>query len=851
VKWCSSPVNYLLKLAKVKKANFQDAGFKIHSKLSKGTGKVTVVFLSFSLFPLTLFLLPSFVKAQSTPAGTRIQNEATGTYQDPNTGEVREVISNTVTITVAEVAGITVTAAGFIEADGNSNIEAGDLLYFEFLVTNVGNDPTRFNIPDLATITGPGTVSDDLQISIDGGETWVDIAAGSTLPGFTFSDDAVITQSYLPGQAIRVRVPVTINQNAIPSDSITVKLGQTPNNAQNVQQTAEPADVFTVDNSDGAPGETTGIPVNGTREASNTQTASISARPLALATILKTHALPVNVRNPNLPNDDLITYNLALQVESRTPGGSENIVPADLAGTEINLNGNTVTRVLIADGVPAQTQLTGTRTAPSGWQVVFSADDPAAFNALEAQWFTDPNNAAIGGLANVQRIGFIFNGTIAKGTTVSGFSFQVVTSGVTTTTNIYNIAQVIGSTDGDPDSLVFDESGDQSPSNFNDDGTSPPTDSNGNPIINNGIPDPTGGVDNNNNNSGRGPGGEPNVVPIGAPSSGLQNGPPGNPGTIGPRDDNDDFVNKNTPIPPGLDPNQPIDPGPVGFTNTVQNTSGAPSTVTLLPTPPDNPNDLPAGTQVTITYGGRSVTYTYTPQAGFTATQPPIVIPNLGPNVPTNYNVDIDLPSTEQLRGYPVPITAFIDQDGDGEFDANEPNNRKIDRVYTGFLELLKESRVLQGTGPAVPEGQDVFSTSTKTPASGNILEFRFTYTNISIGGGPENITLTARNIVINEEGTTFNETTNPSGNNWALDNDNSDRDNNLGTGIDTSHIVGSAVDSTGGQITFFTGRPATTSTPEITGNSVNNDVTRYVNTIPGPIPPGASGTFRFQRRVN
>lgn len=67
---------------------------------------------SMGIGPLFLAIaLPVF--AQLTPAGTPIENRATGSFEDPqNPGIPIEVESNTVTITVAEVAGITVQPNG-------------------------------------------------------------------------------------------------------------------------------------------------------------------------------------------------------------------------------------------------------------------------------------------------------------------------------------------------------------------------------------------------------------------------------------------------------------------------------------------------------------------------------------------------------------------------------------------------------------------------------------------------------------------------------------------------------------------------------------------------------------------
>ncbi|MDB9376861.1 hypothetical protein PN460_03165, partial [Nodularia sphaerocarpa CS-585A2] len=160
--------------------------------------------------------------------------------------------------------------------------------------------------------------------------------------------------------------------------------------------------------------------------------------------------------------------------------------------------------------------------------------------------------------------------------------------------------------------------------------------------------------------------------------------------------------------------------------------------------------------------------------------------------------------------------------------------------VYTGFLKLVKESQILQGTGPAVQGTDGTFSTDEKQPAPGNIIEYRITYSNISEPqAGTGNVILTAGSVVIVEDGTA-------GGNNWALDND--------GNGeIDTSNVVGSAQGS--GTINFFSGNPATTSASdqtnaENTPATVDNDVTRYTNEVE-TVAPNTTGTFTFQRKVN
>ncbi|MEB3830990.1 DUF7925 domain-containing protein [Phormidium sp. CCY1219] len=782
------------------------------------------------------------VFAQVTPAGTQIRNRATGTFEDPNNPGVPldPVFSNEVILTVAEVAGITVQSDGISIADGGSEIDVGDLLYYRYEITNVGNDPTRFRIPNSATVVGSGSISGNLQFSVNGGTTWTEIS------GNEFTSNA-----FSPQESILVRVPVTVANSAIADDEITVTLGNTPNNAQNLERVADPTDVFTVDGADNSvAGETSGNPVNGTREASDTQTATVAGVPLALVALYKTHATPVEVNNPATPRDDEINYQLTLDVRSSLPPGSSGIVPSDLVATtgiSLTVDGNTINRLLVSDAIPDRTTLIeDSWTAPTGWEVVFTDANPAEINAMQAPWTTDVET--LGGMGNVTRIGFIFNGTIAAGTTVSGFEYKVVTDGVTGNAAIANIAQVFGATDGNPDLLVYDESGDQNPNNFNDDGTPPPTDSTENPLIGTGVANPgTDGQDPNNDNTGEGPGGEANVVPISTVESGIFSGPLGQPDAIGPTDDNDDFTNQVLPIPANLEPGETFTPPPSNFTNTVRNTTGQP--ITLAPTPPEDPNALPAGTTVTITYGGRSVTYVYDPATGFSTTDTPITIPS--DVSPADYGVSVQLPNAEPNSQYPVPIAAFIDEDGDGSFDPTETGNTTINRIYTGFVEINKESRLLQGNGPDIIPGQDNFSPDPKSPGPGNIIEYRLTYNNFSLQGRPGNVTLDATDVVIVEDGTTYDPTTNPGGNNWALDTENIDGDNDPTTGIDTSHVVGSATDSRGGTVEFFSGQPATNPTGEQRGTTVDSDVTRYVVRVRGTLGPGESGTFTFQRQVN
>jgi hypothetical protein len=811
------------------------------------------------------------VLADGTVAGTSISNTANATYEDPNApGTTINTTSNTVTVTVAEVAGITVTAAGVTDVNGGQ-VQVGDQLQYTYTLTNVGNDPTQFRVPNLANATGPATVSGNLEVSTDGGANWVPIA-GTEL----------ITSAIAPGGSVLVRVPLTVSPGAQTNDVITVTLGDTPGDSQNQLRNPNGGDIYTVDNANGAvPGEVSGLPVNGVREASATQQVKVAStlKTYALATVLKSRSAYNNAGTAAI-GDDTLTYDFGLRVENTDPTGN-GITPAPLVGNTLNVDGAANPHILVSDAIPAGTDLAVAPSAPPGWKTVYTTD-AITTNANAANWTTTaPTNLSV-----VTRVGFINNPAVvtavAPGSTVTGFSMQLkVESTAVAPLTVANLAQLFGKTPG-TNIPVYDESGDQNPSNYNGPTPPPGTDTN-----NDGVPDvapvPTDGYINDptdltntasdpgNNNSGTGPDGEANVFVVDSPvASSLQNGPENAPDAIGPTTVNDDFTNKSAFIPPNTAPGATVDPSPVAFTNTVKNNGTDAGVLTLAPKPPANPADLPPNTTVTITYGSDSVSYKYDPATGFTIIGStvgaglPITVANFDPAEVVNYGVEVNLPpgtplSTDALasdleKGFPVVIVATIDNyttdaNGDGIKDGGNdgtPNatNETIDRVYTGFLKMLKESRVLPGTGPAPIAADVAFSTNAKTPAPGNLIEYRITYTNISEAqAGTGNILLNANNVKVVEDGTLSTAAADGK-NNWALDNDGDGK-------IDTSNVAGSAKDSGASTITFFSGKPAITGSPDQTGTTVATDVTKYVDTVTGIVVPNESRTFIFQRKMN
>jgi hypothetical protein len=787
------------------------------------------------------------VLADGTAAGTSINNTATATYEDPNNpGTTINATSNMVTVTVAKVAGITVTASGVTNTSAGA-VDVGNTLNYTYTVTNVGNSAIDFRIPNLATVTGPGTVSGNLQISYDGGATFQDIT-GSEL----------VTTKIAVGGSVLVKVPVTVASGAQSGDTISVKFGQTPGDAQNQLRIPDGGDVYTVDDAT-VPG---GTPANGTREASATQQIKVgnTAKNKALATILKTRTNFDSSASTDKINDDVLTYGLTLRVE-QSDVTNTGLTPVPLVGTNISVDNSTVSRILISDAIPLNTSLKAIPTPPPGWKVVYTTD-PVTMDAKDAKWVTTAPS-----LSSITRVGFINDPnvitSVAPGQTITGFSIQVVTSGLPASGgSIANIAQVFGQTAGDSNNtLVYDESGDQDPDNFDQNTKTFTAFDSTNDIgyISNPSSLTSADIDQANNNTGTGLAGEYNVYTISPQqTNAVLNGPNGAPDATGATGTNDDFTNKSALIPANTLPGSPINPSPVGFTNTIKNSGTSTSNISLLPTAPATKTDLLANSLVTLTYGSLSATYTYDGNGNFTFTSAngtvggnsisatnPLRIDNLASGATANYGVEVKLPngsplSTDAniLRGFPVPITAFIDANSSGN-PSGQTSNITIDRVYTGFLRMVKETRVLQGTGPAPQSADTTFSTNPKTPAPGNIIEYRITYTNISTPqAGTGNIILNANNVVITEDGTLYPNS------NWALDNDKNGQ-------IDTSNIVGTAKDSGAATVTFFSGTPANKSIGDQTGTTVDTDVTKYVDAVTGQVAPNQTRTFGFQRKVN
>jgi hypothetical protein len=803
-----------------------------------------------------LFQLALPVFAAGTAAGTTINNTATATYEDPSTpGTPINATSNTVNVTVASVAAITNIGSTITDSTPATGALPGDTLTYQFLITNNSNFAVPIQIP-APVPTGPltvGTVTYDIDADGDG---TFETSATTTAPAGNIS----------PGGQIRVNVPTTVNTLATSGSPLEVRLGDTgPNDNSAATQNQVINGTLNVQTDGGA------TPVNGDREASAVLSIPVasSIQKKAFSAVLKTSTITDPSNTPATLNDDIITYNLSLRVDASAPAGATGYTVEDLAPGPILIDGNPLSRILVSDVIPAGTELAALPVAPTGWTLIYSADNTSNVDAVTDWSSATPGNPAA--IAAVKRVGFVKNSNQAKGTTVTGFTFQVRTTGIDPTNGgqVYNIAQLLGTTNGltntDPNYTVYDESGDQNPSNFTDTGTV------GDQTPNTGVADaPTQGVDPNNNNSGSDDpaaadntkGGEDNVVNVVAPGSVL-NGPSGNPSALGPTGNNDDFTNKAATDLPATVPASGViagyDPAVKSFTNTIGNPSTATTLTDVLLRPyvssttTTDPgySNVPVGTTVTITYGAISATYTYQGGAvnNFVLTSgSPVIVSTIAPGAQVNYTVDVDLPTGVSINtGYSVPISAFVDGNSDSIPNATEVQNRTIDRVWVGYLQLVKEVQILEN------DNTTVVKTWTSTPDAafnaevrpGRFLQYRVTYKNLTETAGVGSVPLNAQKIVITEDGT-LSTVSGDGKNNWGKDND-------VNGVIDTSNVVSSASDSLSGVVTFFNGDPAASSTVDQKGTTVSSDVTKYVNTLPSTfqLPPQQSGVFTFKRQIN
>jgi hypothetical protein len=768
-------------------------------------------------------LLPTTATAAPPP---RIDNQATSTYQDPdNPQKPLNAVSEILSIVVQEVAGIAVKPIDITRQDGG-NISAatnGTVFFFNFEVQNVGTDTTSFFIPDQAKVGAIGTLQ---KIQYFDGSAWLDLPSG----GYTSNPMAV-------NGRLSVRVVVRVT-GAI--GTLAVSLGNTAaSDGQNQLRVEQSSDVYTVDAPDNTSGEFDGPPSNGVREAQATQSVRIGAQPEALTRV------DLKVDQPFDPYDNTLSFALKLQVLASLPPNITNISPTDLTGLAITLDNQQKTGILVADAIPLGTEFRSATAPSSEWTLIYAYGDPIGANerADRLSWSTTRPTANT--MAQVRRVGFFrTNYRMAQGASIDGFKVKVEIVD-RTIDKIYNIAQAFGSDPADPNNssnispstqIVYDESGDEQPNNYSYDGQPCIMGTDGQPLVNPGIVDPKVpaadprspskiGEAKSTGSTGS-PDGEFIQIPFqfAAPPD-LKNGPREKPKAVGLTNDNDDFTNKSTAI----FGDSVFDPAPLPFVNTVINTSDLTRDIKIIPSAALT-TDLPEDTIVTLSDPAdpsRTATFKYTKGAfAPEANSPPaLVLSKITASASKDYGVLINLPqNTSVLRAFPVKLIAFIDSNDDNLPNLAEAQNATIDRVYTGFMQVVKESRVLalvDGKLQPVDGDNGKFSTADKSAQLNQYIEYRINYINISTPApttGNGNRTLRATNFGIIEDGKA-------QPNNWA---DFTANDPNSAQGD--------------GEITYSNIQGASTTT--------DPEIIKYKIVLAKPVDPAQSGTFIFRRRV-
>lgn len=665
------------------------------------------------LLVAALIVLAFFGRAAAqTPGGTVISNQASATYSDGTNSY--STVSNTVTVTVSNVSGITITP----DAGSNPTAVAGQTgVLYDFTVSNTGNftDQVRFLASGASVrVVGPGTITraviDDDNNGFDAGDADI----------FTNGAD-VLSANIAQNGSIRVLVEVSVNAGATAGQTVQVLLGDASTGGPSFDNQAANSsanEVRTV----------SATSVNGLREGRGDISVTV-ANDALLQLTLTAPAGPVALGSD-------ITYGWQVC----------NNGARDASGVTLNAS----TQVYIIAPVPARTVLTSGQTFPVGTLYTTSALTTAP---LSATW----SSSAPVPLSNTTRLAFPVGATLAAGGACSASINMIVTvnTGIDASVPIDEIGDVFGR--NTVNATITDQSGDATANNGD-----------GNANFNEGY---VAGA-------GHGVIQQTTLSQIGS----VLIGPSGAAGAVGPTDNNDDYTNKsaNTGI-AGVAPGGVTTAlGQLVYVNTVQNTGNTSDTFTL-----DAPT-VPAGFTVEISTAGSGGPYTTVSGGGSVSLA-------IAFGASANIHVRITEPAGNTvLTGFDTVIRATSTA-------TPAANNRTIDRLYTGFVRLVKSYSVSNSTGVG----------GATDPVPGAVITYNITYENISTSNGDAScVKLTAQNVVITEDGLA-------APNNW-------------------------------GTFTTHTGTPSDTGS----GVVVIVNATTYTDTI-ASLAPGVSAVFSFQRSIN
>ncbi len=357
---------------------------------------------------------PAFAQ---TPGGTIISNQASATYSDGTNSY--STISNTVTVTVSLVSGLTITPDAGTSLTDPTVVAGQALARYGFTVTNTGNftDQVRFEAGS-ARVNAPNSV---IRAYIDADNS------GTFNAGDTDVTGSGLSGNILQNGSISVMVEVSVGAGAVTGSSVTVFLGDASTGSPTFDN--QPAD-----SSAQEVRTESALSVNGKREARG----DISS------TVVDDALLRLELTAPPgpVPLGSDITYTWLLT----------NTSTKVASGVTLNAS----TQVYIIVPIPLRTVLKAGQIFPAGTLYTTSALTTAP---LSASWVSSAPP-----LNTVTRIAFPVGATLAGGASSSPINMIVtVNTGINASIPIDEIGDAFAT--NVVNSTITDQSGDLTTNN--------------------------------------------------------------------------------------------------------------------------------------------------------------------------------------------------------------------------------------------------------------------------------------------------------------------------------------------------------------------------------------------------